>query len=125
MPLSNWTSEQIAWICVGFLGQAMFTSRFLVQWIASERKGESVLPISFWYLSLAGGTILLVYAISRVDPVIILGQALGVVVYFRNLVLIFRKKNSVPGEETVSEREEAVVLTVPDSTSSASLRRVG
>lgn len=123
--MSNWTSEQIAWICVGFLGQALFTSRFLVQWIASERKGESVLPISFWYLSLAGGTILLVYAISRIDPVIILGQALGVVVYFRNLVLIHRKKNSTPVNEVGPEKDEAVVLSVPESTTSVPLRRVG
>lgn len=123
--MSNWTSEQIAWICIGFLGQALFTSRFLVQWIASERKGESVLPISFWYLSLAGGTILLVYAISRIDPVIILGQALGVVVYFRNLVLIHRKKNSTPVNEAGPEKDEAVVLSVPESTTSVPLRRVG
>lgn len=80
------------WVCVGFAGQALFTSRFLVQWIASERKGESVLPIIFWHLSLGGGLLLLLYAISRSDPVIITGQALGVIVYARNLVLVYRKE---------------------------------
>ena len=80
------------WLVVGFTGQALFTSRFIVQWIASERKKESVFPVAFWYLSLVGGTMLLAYAISRVDPVIILGQALGVVVYTRNLVLIHQQR---------------------------------
>ena len=80
------------WLAVGFGGQALFTSRFLVQWIASERRGESILPVAFWYLSLGGGLLLLIYAISRVDPVIITGQALGVVVYGRNLVLVHRKR---------------------------------
>ena len=123
--MSNWTTEQIIWICVGFAGQALFTSRFLVQWIASERKGESVFPVAFWYLSLAGGAILLVYAISRVDPVIILGQALGVVVYSRNLVLIYRKNGQSSKESGSPDNEKSVVLSVPESTSSVPLRRVG
>jgi len=79
-----------AWLAVGFLGQALFAARFLVQWIVSERRRESVVPTSFWYLSLAGAAILLAYAIWRRDPVFILGQAFGFVVYTRNLSLIAR-----------------------------------
>lgn len=78
------------WIVVGFLGQALFTARFLVQWIASERSGRSTVPDAFWWLSLSGGAVLLAYAIWRRDPVFILGQGLGLAVYLRNLVLIRR-----------------------------------
>jgi lipid-A-disaccharide synthase-like uncharacterized protein len=80
------------WLAVGFLGQAMFTCRFLVQWIASERKKQSVVPVVFWWFSVAGGLLLLVYALKRGDPVFILGQAAGLVVYFRNLILIRRER---------------------------------
>jgi lipid-A-disaccharide synthase-like uncharacterized protein len=79
------------WLVVGFLGQALFGSRFLVQWIVSERRGESVVPLAFWYLSLGGASLLLAYAIWRQDPVFILGQSLGFLVYTRNLVLIGRR----------------------------------
>ena len=78
----------LIWLAVGFVGQAMFTSRFLVQWIASERRHASVIPTAFWWLSLAGGACLLVYAIHRRDPVFILGQSAGLVVYGRNLLLL-------------------------------------
>jgi lipid-A-disaccharide synthase-like uncharacterized protein len=77
------------WLVIGFAGQAMFTGRFLVQWIASERRRESVVPLAFWFLSLAGSALLLAYAISRNDPVIILGQATGIFIYLRNLWLIY------------------------------------
>jgi len=80
------------WLSVGFLGQAFFSSRFLVQWIASERKKESVVPVSFWFFSIGGGTTLLIYAIYRQDPVFILGQGAGLLVYLRNLYLIRRKQ---------------------------------
>src|SRR4051795_13113881 len=76
------------WLTVGFLGQATFTARFLVQWIASEKKRDSVVPVAFWWLSLLGGLALLSYAISRRDPVIIVGQAMGLFVYVRNLMLV-------------------------------------
>jgi lipid-A-disaccharide synthase-like uncharacterized protein len=76
------------WLAVGFAGQLVFTSRFLVQWIASERSGRSVVPAAFWWLSLGGAVLLLAYAIWRRDPVFILGQAFGFVVYARNLVLL-------------------------------------
>ncbi len=78
------------WIGLGFFGQLLFTSRFVVQWIASERRGRSIVPRAFWWLSLAGGVTLLAYSIWRRDPVFILGQSFGLVVYARNIVLIRR-----------------------------------
>ena len=76
------------WLGIGLLGQALFSARFLVQWIASERSRRSVVPTMFWYFSLAGGLTLLAYAIHRLDPVFILGQGAGLVVYARNLYFI-------------------------------------
>jgi lipid-A-disaccharide synthase-like uncharacterized protein len=83
------------WVTVGFLGQALFTARFAVQWIASERQGDSVVPVAFWWLSLLGGTALLSYAIARRDPVIIMGQGMSLFVYTRNLILL-RKTRRIP-----------------------------
>jgi lipid-A-disaccharide synthase-like uncharacterized protein len=81
------------WLLVlGFTGQIVFGTRFLVQWICSEIKKESHIPIAFWYLSLVGGLMLLSYAIMRKDPVFILGQSTGILVYSRNLILIYRKR---------------------------------
>ncbi|MBP8304219.1 MAG: lipid-A-disaccharide synthase N-terminal domain-containing protein [Phycisphaerae bacterium] len=95
--------QKLDWIAaVGFVAQVLFFGRFLVQWIASERSGRSVVPVSFWYLSILGSLGLLFYAIMRADPVFILGQSLGMVIYVRNLMLISRersaeKKGPVPG----------------------------
>ncbi|PFG64869.1 lipid-A-disaccharide synthase-like uncharacterized protein [Thioclava sp. ES.031] len=83
---------ELWWVLFGLLAQLMFTGRFLVQWIASERKGESVVPLAFWYFSLAGGVMLFSYAVYRKDPVFILGQSLGVLIYSRNLWLIYAKR---------------------------------
>ncbi|MEX6508208.1 lipid-A-disaccharide synthase N-terminal domain-containing protein [Jiella sp. M17.18] len=80
------------WVLLGFVAQAMFTGRFLVQWIASERAKRSVVPVAFWTFSLAGGALLLVYALHRKDPVFILGQAAGLFIYARNLFLIAGEK---------------------------------
>jgi lipid-A-disaccharide synthase-like uncharacterized protein len=80
------------WLGLGFFAQILFSSRFLVQWIASERAGKSVVPVLFWYLSLAGSVLLLMYAIYRLDPVFIFGQAGGIFIYSRNLYLIRREK---------------------------------
>ena len=80
------------WVAFGLGGQLLFTARFIVQWIASERAGRSVVPIAFWYFSIGGGAILLTYAIYRADPVFILGQSLGVFIYSRNLWLIHAEK---------------------------------
>ena len=81
------TTEAI-WIAIGFLGQGLFFGRWVIQWIASERKAESQVPIAFWYMSLIGGLITLAYAIYRKDPVFISGQGIGTFVYLRNLALI-------------------------------------
>ena len=85
--------EQVnAWLIVGLIGQAFFTSRFLVQWLISERLRKSVIPNIFWHLSIWGGALLLCYAIHRKDPVFILGQATGLAIYFRNLHFIRKSK---------------------------------
>ncbi len=90
-------STETAWILVGFLGQALFSMRFLIQWIYSEKKKRSVIPLAFWFFSLAGGLTLLSYAIYRRDPVFIAGQAAGVFIYTRNLQLIAREKKLQKG----------------------------
>ncbi len=90
------------WLTIGFLGQAFFTARFLVQWLASERKRDSVVPVAFWWLSLLGGGTLLAYAIARRDPVIITGQARGLVVYTRNLMLLARAKRRAVAKEALA-----------------------
>lgn len=84
------------WLVIGFLGQALFFARFFVQWLASERARKSVIPRAFWYLSLGGGAVLLAYAIHRRDPVFILGQATGFLIYTRNLWLIYRPRPAAP-----------------------------
>ena len=89
---ANLTSIEIMWLGIGFLGQSLFFSRWIIQWIASERKAESQMPIAFWYMSLSGGLIVLAYAIYRKDPVFIAGQGIGSFVYLRNLMLIYRAR---------------------------------
>ncbi len=86
--------EQIplGWLVLGLAGQALFSTRFLIQWITSERRKQSVVPLAFWWLSLAGGACLLSYALFRADPVFILGQSAGMIVYFRNLVLLRHRR---------------------------------
>jgi lipid-A-disaccharide synthase-like uncharacterized protein len=80
------------WVLLGFLAQAFFTMRFLVQWIASEKAGKSVIPTAFWWFSIGGGLLLFVYALYRRDPVFILGQGFGVFVYLRNLQFVLRER---------------------------------
>ena len=82
------TNPVNVWLMIGLVGQSLFSMRFLVQWISSERKGESVLPIAFWHLSIAGSLVLLAYAVHRRDIVFTLGQSLGVFIYARNLQLM-------------------------------------
>lgn len=88
------TRTELIWVMIGLGGQLAFTARFLVQWIASEREGRSVIPIAFWYCSVVGGSILLCYALYRADPVFILGQSMGLSIYLRNLVLIARERRA-------------------------------
>mgnify|MGYP001162459394 CR=1 FL=1 len=91
--INNLSNLEILFLCIGFLGQGLFASRFIFQWIHSEKKGESSIPIVFWYLSIFGGIGLLIYAVSRADPVIVIGQLFGIFIYLRNLILIYKKKN--------------------------------
>ncbi|GAB5511529.1 MAG: lipid-A-disaccharide synthase N-terminal domain-containing protein [Hyphomicrobiales bacterium] len=87
------------WVIWGFVAQFMFMMRFVVQWIASERAKRSIVPIAFWFFSLAGGVLLLIYAIIRQDPVFIAGQGLGLLIYSRNLWLIFAERRSAARPE--------------------------
>ena len=86
------TSGQLVWVMVGFFGQALFSARFVIQWFVSEKAKESIVPIAFWYFSILGGMTLLTYAIWRRDPVIICGQAGGLLIYARNLWFIHSKR---------------------------------
>jgi lipid-A-disaccharide synthase-like uncharacterized protein len=88
-------TEEVIWLGIGFLGQSLFFSRWLLQWVASERLAESHIPVSFWYMSLIGSVIVLAYAIHKTDPVFIVGQGVGTVVYVRNLILLYRAKKRV------------------------------
>lgn len=90
---------EYVWLGVGFVGQGLFAMRFIIQWIQTERQRESVIPIAFWYFSILGGVTLLSYAIYRLDPVFILGQSLGMLVYSRNLYFIHRNRRGTSGAQ--------------------------
>ena len=90
LRVTSWS--EFWWVVVGLCGQLLFTARFLVQWLHSERERRSVIPLAFWYFSLSGGLILLSYALYRQDPVFVLGQSTGVLIYSRNLWLIHAEK---------------------------------
>ena len=92
-----------AWLVIGFVGQAFFSMRFLVQWIFSERQRKSIIPVAFWYFSLAGSFLLLTYAIIKKDPVFIVGQSTGFIIYTRNLTLIKREQK----EKAALEEQQA------------------
>ncbi|HEX2839663.1 lipid-A-disaccharide synthase N-terminal domain-containing protein [Hyphomicrobium sp.] len=91
------------WLAIGVVGQSLFFMRFFVQWIASERRGESVFPTAFWYFSLSGGAVLLAYAIWRRDPIFILGQATGLLIYFRNLYFVVGAERGRPAIRTAGQ----------------------
>jgi lipid-A-disaccharide synthase-like uncharacterized protein len=80
------------WLAFGVIAQFMFGARFVLQWIASERAGRSVMPLAFWFFSMAGGALTLIYGLARRDGVIIVGQSLSIFIYLRNLMLIFREE---------------------------------
>jgi len=82
------------WLAFGLIAQLFFTARFLVQWISSERAGRSVIPIAFWFFSMGGGLMTLVYGVAKREPVIILGQSLATIIYIRNIMLIVRNRGS-------------------------------
>jgi lipid-A-disaccharide synthase-like uncharacterized protein len=97
--LANWLHQVFivqfdGWVLLGFVAQAFFTMRFVVQWLASERAKRSVVPIAFWFFSLGGGALLFVYAIQRRDPVFIAGQGMGLFIYIRNLWLIANERKA-------------------------------
>ena len=92
-------SNLSTWLIVGFVGQALFASRFFIQWLASERARQSVVPTAFWYFSLAGSAVLLAYAIHRADPVFIVGQSTGLFIYLRNLHLIRNRRRATEAGE--------------------------
>ncbi len=100
-------SSQNLWLIIGFAGQACFFMRFFVQWIYSERRKRSVIPTAFWYFSLGGAAILLTYAIHRQDPVFIVGQSTGFLIYTRNLVLLGREKRERAGGRDAGEDQSA------------------
>lgn len=102
MTFSNLSAFELWWLAVGFAGQALFSARFLVQWLSSERQRRSVIPVAFWYFSIAGGVTLLAYAIHRRDPVFILGQLTGVFIYARNLYFIARERREEKASPTQS-----------------------
>lgn len=85
------------WLAIGLIGQGIFSARFIIQWLVSEKEKRSIIPVAFWYLSLLGGITLLVYSIYKKDPVFILGQSTGVLIYSRNLFLIHRERASRVG----------------------------
>ena len=89
--ISDLSNIELFFLVIGFIGQGLFASRFIFQWVYSEKKGESYIPVIFWYLSIFGGLGLLTYAIFRKDPVIITGQIFGIFIYLRNLILIYKK----------------------------------
>lgn len=86
------TRYEFFWLAIGLIGQLLFFGRFVIQWLASEKEGRSIMPISFWYFSLGGTFFLLAYSIYRLDPIFILGFSLNVVIYLRNLALIKKEK---------------------------------
>ncbi|RYH07481.1 lipid-A-disaccharide synthase N-terminal domain-containing protein [Tropicimonas sp. IMCC6043] len=93
LAVDSWT--EFWWVMIGLGGQLLFTARFLVQWIASERVRRSVVPLAFWYLSIGGGLVLFAYAVYRKDPVFILGQSMGIFIYARNLWLIHAERRTI------------------------------
>ena len=90
---ANTPQVELIWLLIGFMAQSLFSARFLVQWIASERVRKSIVPEAFWYFSFGGGAMLLAYAIYRADPVFIAGQAFGLIVYSRNIYFLWANRD--------------------------------
>lgn len=88
------SNNEYIWLAVGLLGQGIFSARFIIQWLVSEKEKKSIIPVAFWYLSLLGGVTLLMYALYKRDPVFIIGQFSGIFIYSRNLFLIHRERAS-------------------------------
>jgi len=108
-------SDSRLWLTIGFVAQAVFTARFLVQWAVSEKKRDSVVPVAFWWLSLVGGMTLFAYAVHKQDPVFIVGQGMGVFIYVRNLMLVAKGRRR-------AARQHARTAQPPHVTTQASTR---
>lgn len=100
LPESLVTNPEQLMIVVGFAGQGLFAMRFILQWLSSEKQAKSVIPVAFWYFSIGGGAVLLLYAVWRQDPVIICGQGLGLFIYLRNLYFIRRDTGSTQSSQS-------------------------
>ncbi len=98
------STTDLIWVGIGFFAQLMFTMRFLVQWIASEKARRSVVPELFWYFSLGGGLLLFAYSLYRFDPVFMLGQGMGLVIYLRNIYFVWNHKKTPAGLDTVPSK---------------------
>jgi lipid-A-disaccharide synthase-like uncharacterized protein len=101
------STSDLIWHGIGLVGQCMFFMRFVVQWFASEKQKQSIVPESFWYWSIAGGTIVLIYSIHLINPVFILAQGMGLTIYSRNLYFIWRKKRQEAKQTEVQPSEAA------------------
>ncbi len=93
--------DNTLWLLIGFAGQALFSARFIIQYVKSEKQKKSVVPVSFWYFSLAGGLVLSAYAIHKMDPVFIVGQGVGLFIYFRNLHFINLERERLKNNHSV------------------------
>ncbi len=111
----DWHDSTI-WLVIGFLGNALFFSRFMVQWVASERAGRSYIPTMFWWLSIAGSIVLLLYAVHKRDPVFIIAYLPNCIVYVRNLVLIRRQERESAAAATAAPAHEAQAVNTTVST---------
>ncbi|KAA3519371.1 lipid A biosynthesis protein [Agrobacterium vitis] len=92
-------TNDLIWLALGVIAQLMFSLRFIIQWLVSEKQKRSVIPAAFWWFSVIGGIMLLAYGIHRGEPIIMLGQGLGIIVYIRNLMLLHQgRKTDLPSE---------------------------
>jgi lipid-A-disaccharide synthase-like uncharacterized protein len=105
--LSKYLDPEHVWVAIGLIGQALFMMRFLVQWVASEKRRESIIPVAFWYFSIAGGLVLFAYSLYRADPVFIIGQSTGLFIYGRNLYLIHNQASAKEAAATDGARPVA------------------
>jgi lipid-A-disaccharide synthase-like uncharacterized protein len=104
--IGHFLDSEHAWIVIGLAGQLLFSARFLIQWLASEKQKRSMIPIAFWHFSIGGGLLLLLYSVHRMDPVFILGQSMGLLIYARNLSLI-RGSGRIAGDAKAAECSSA------------------
>jgi len=106
--MTDWSQAFDSWLILGLTGQAVFSARFMTQWLASERAGRSVVPVSFWWMSLVGSVILFIYGLNRHEPVLVIGQCTGLWIYGRNLMLIRRSEKITADSPEKSAGEPAV-----------------